>query len=295
MNKLALYIQGDIYPSSGNDPQQVVDSIVNSSLTTPILGLCHVNCSEETCPGGNSPAGSHDGDLTFNDTLIIRDGKYVGDPSWPETIKSLRAGQVSEIYASFGGYGVPDYSRIAAIMKKYGTGHDSPLNINFKCLKETLGLDGIDFDDEDSYVVDTIVEFGNMLLSLDYKITFCPYGSKQFWSSCIEGLGASNVQWLNLQCYAGGKGNNPADWADLGVPIVAGVGVDCCCPQTNCSPTDIEAAFHAWTTGQGSVSGSCWAGTVGESTDLLGGFIWTYHEIASDLDTYIDAMNQGLS
>lgn len=295
MSILAMYIQGDIYPDGSNDPAAVVTAITNSKLTTPILGLCHVNCSTATCPNSQSPADSSDGDITFNDTLIIRDGKYVGDASWPGTIKSLRAGQVTKIFASFGGYGVPDYARIGAIMKKYGTGKDSPLYKNFACLKQELGIDGIDFDDEDSYVQDTVVDFANMLLGMGFEVTFCPYCAQDFWSGCIQKLGAEKISWLNLQCYAGGKSNTPSDWTGMSVPIVAGVCANCCCEQTTCSSSDVENAFTLWTTGKGSVSGDCWSGSAGSATALKGGFIWNYSEVADNLDQYVDAMNSGLA
>lgn len=294
MSTLALYIQGDIYPSGTNDPAAVVTAITGSQLTTPILALFHVNCSAETCPNSGSPAGSQDGDITFNDTLIIRDGQYVGDPTWPATITSLRAGNVTSIFASFGGYGVPDYARIGQIMAKYGTGPTSPLYQNFACLKATLGLDGIDFDDEDSYDQDTVVQFAQMLLGMGLAITFCPYTAQGFWSGCIQALGPANVSWLNVQCYAGGKSNAPGDWTGLGVPVVAGVCASCCCPNTTCSPQQVYDVYSLWTTGQGSVSSDCWSGSVSGPATLAGGFIWTYADIASDLTTYVDDMNAGL-
>jgi len=294
MSTLALFVQGDIYPSQNTDPAAVVAAITGSKLTTPILGLCHVNCSTETCPNSQSPPGSEDGDLTFNDTLIVRGGEYVGDSTWPSIIKSLRAGQVTKIFASFGGYNVPDYERIGEIMAKYGTGSDSPLYQNFACLKETLGIDGIDFDDEDSYVQDTVVQFAKMLLGLGYEITFCPFGSQSFWSGCIQALGTDNVSWLNLQCYAGGKSNNPGDWTGMEVPVVAGVCANCCCPDTTCSSEQVNEVYSLWTTGQGSVSSDCWDGSVSGAVNLAGGFIWTYAEIADNLPGYVDAMDAGL-
>lgn len=294
MNTLALYVQGDIYPSTGNDPAAVVAAITGSQLTTPILALFHVNCSAETCPNGQSPPGSEDADITFNDTLIVRGGQYVGDSSWPATIKSLRAGQVTQIFASFGGYGVPDYTRIGALMAKYGTGSSSPLYQNFACLQKTLGIDGIDFDDEDSYNRETVVEFATMLLGIGLEVTFCPYMNLSFWSACVDALGASKVSWLNLQCYAGGKFNDPGNWTGIGVPVVAGVCANCCCPNTTCSSQQVNEVYSLWTTGQGSVSSACWQGTASGAVNLAGGFIWTYADIANSLPAYIDAMAAGL-
>ncbi|HET7229014.1 MAG TPA: hypothetical protein VFJ16_03395 [Longimicrobium sp.] len=294
MATLAVYVQGDIYPGGSNDPAAVVAAITGSKLTTPILALLHVNCSATTCPDGNSPPDAQDGDITFNDTLIVRGGKYVGDPTWPTTVKSLRAGQVTQIFASFGGYGVPDYARIGQLIAKYGTGPTSPLYQNFACLKNALGIDGIDFDDEDSYDQDTVVQFAQMLLGLGLKVTFCPYGSQDFWSGCIEALGTSNVSWLNLQCYAGGKYNNPGDWTGMGVPVVAGVCTNCCCPTTTCTVQQVQDVYTLWTTGQGSASSDCWQGTSTGAVTLAGGFIWTYADIASDVNGYVNAMDAGL-
>ncbi|MBC6481459.1 MAG: hypothetical protein GDA56_30605 [Hormoscilla sp. GM7CHS1pb] len=292
---LEMYVQGEIYPTGNNDPQAVADAITASNLTVPILALFHVNCSLATCPDGQSPVGSHDGDIAFNDTLIIRDGEYVGDSNWPCIIHSLRAGKVQQIFASFGGYGVPDYARIGKIITKYGTGQNSPLYENFLVLKNLLDLNGIDFDDEDNYDKNVIVSFAEMLLGMGLEITFVPYTHQEFWASAIQALGTQNVKWINLQCYAGGKFNNPADWADMGVPLTAGVCADCSAPQTTCSSKDVQDAFTLWTTGEGSVNSSCWEGEFTEPTQLLGGFIWNYSEVANDLDTYVDAMKNGLS
>lgn len=293
MTTLAMYIQGDIYPGGGNDPAAVVKAVTTSRLTTPILALCHVNCSAATCPNSSSPPGSHDADLTFNDTLIVRDGTYVGDPSWPATVRSLRAGNVSEIFASFGGYGVPDFSRIGTLIRKYGTGPTSPLFRNFACLKQTLGIDGIDLDDEDTYDVTTVVEFSKMLLSLGFEVTFCPYTEQEFWTACVAALGG-RVAWINLQCYAGGKDNDPSDWAKLGAPLVAGVCADCCCPSTQCNFEQVQQVFTLWTTGSGAVSSDCWSGSSGAAVELAGGFIWTYADVKTELDAYVDAMAAGL-
>lgn len=289
-----MYIQGDIYPINGHDTGAVVKAITSSKLTTPILSLFHVNCSSDTCPDSKSPEGSHDADITFNDTLIIRDGMYVGDSGWPSTIKSLRAGMVTKIFASFGGYGVPDFARIGKLIAKYGTGTDSPLYKNFVCLMKTLNIDGIDFDNEDYYDQKTIVSFAYMLLGLGLEVTFCPYCNQSFWSGCIEALTAQQVSWLNLQCYAGGKGNNPGDWTDMGVPVVAGIGANCCCPETNCSPAQTRELFSLWTTGKGSVSSTCWEGSTSAPVDLAGGFIWVYSDVADELDDYVNAMASGL-
>lgn len=296
MSILGMYVQSEIYPSPETNPTQVVSSITKSKLTTPILSLFHVGVSKETCHDLGS-SDSQDGDITFNDTLILRDGQYVGDTDWPSIVQSLRTGKVSKIFASFGGYGVKDYHRIQCLIDHYGTGKDSPLYKNFACLQQTLGLDGIDFDDEDLYDVKTTVQLAQMLLGMGLEITFCPYMDKEFWFECVGELKAQGhkVSWLNLQCYAGGKSNDPGAWTGKGVPVVAGVCADCCCEQTTCSVEQVRCAYSVWTTGQGSVDPSCWKGSVSGPARLAGGFMWTYGEVADDLDDYVDAMATGLA
>jgi hypothetical protein len=161
-------------------------------------------------------------------------------------------------------------------------------------LVRSLTLYGIDFDDEDSYDQDTVVQFAEMLLGMGLEVTFCPYGMQSFWSGCIQALGADNVSWLNLQCYAGGVSNNPGDWTNMGVPVVAGVCAKCCCPDTTCSSQQVNEVYSLWTTGQGSVSSDCWQGSASGPVSLAGGFIWTYAEIADDLPAYVAAMEAGL-
>jgi hypothetical protein len=59
------------------------------------------------------------------------------------------------------------------------------------------------------------IAFCEMWAALGYGITFCPYGNMGFWTGALSALETSYpgvVKWWNLQCYAGGGNNNPADW-----------------------------------------------------------------------------------
>ena len=47
------------------------------------------------------------------------------------------------------------------------------------------------------------------------KVSFCPYSDTQYWTSLLTPLinkTSSLVTAFNLQCYAGGSGNEPSDW-----------------------------------------------------------------------------------
>jgi hypothetical protein len=76
-------------------------------------------------------------------------------------------------------------------------------------------IDGIDFDDEDLFDADTTVAFAQMLHELGYDVTFCPYMMTDYWVGCLKRLNDQTpglVTAFNLQCYAGGEGNDPGTW-----------------------------------------------------------------------------------
>jgi hypothetical protein len=158
---------------------------------------------------------------------IILGGKDVGklnpdfDRSWPERLANLkRSAGIKEIYASFGGGSpVVDFETVQKIYDgNNGSFEGTSLQTNFALFKRTFpAIDGIDMDCEDNYDPKSFVAFCRMLIDMGLSITFCPYESTEFWVDALAQLTQTNVgavTWWNLQCYAGGGGNNPQDWAN---------------------------------------------------------------------------------
>lgn len=291
-----MFVRSDIYKNH----DAAMKIIAKSGLNTIILGLLHVNCTDETWKkdGMKNPfdssvsrnkslsiAGCSDADIDFNDILLVSSGEYVKQENYPDlSRKNLHQGKVEKVFASFGGWEVPEFERIAALMEKYGIeekakkGGKNPLYANFKCLKKKLGIDGIDFDPEQGYKKGTIVEFAKMLLDIGFEITFCPFTKQDFWKNCVKELGEEKVSKLNVQCYAGGKTNASSKtlkgWTQLGVPVVAGLDLD------ELSPKKVKDQFETW---------------IKAGIKLDGGFFWTDKPVKDDLGEYIRAMNTGLS
>ena len=72
-------------------------------------------------------------------------------------------------------------------------------------------------DCEETYDETSFVAFCQMLIRKGFGITFCPYTMESFWNNSLAALNSSNrgaVKWWNLQCYDGGGGNNPVNWAN---------------------------------------------------------------------------------
>lgn len=231
------------------------------------------------------------GDLVYNDQLIVHDGEYVGKETWPAEIASLKVMPTSIERVQFGvaSYGVPDFERIQSLIASNGTGPSSLLYKNFKALKIAIPtIDAIDFDDESNYHVESAVKFGVMLADLGYKITFAPYTAKNFWADTFEQINSQHegaVDRVHVQGYAGGAGNQPSTWNALfdGIKVSMGLwsknGDNC---TQGRSPNNVEDAFRAW---QG---------------ELAGGFIWLYDDVQKcngnqGAAQYASAINSALS
>lgn len=183
-----------------------------------ILGLFHIGY----------PPDQNEAEIFFNDLSIIDGGDYKAGPEWPAAIASLKQNSpIKEIYASIGG-GEPvvDFATIRKIYEKNGNSFEGTLlkkNLEVFCDNFKM-IDGIDMDCEDADDPDdpgdlaSFVAFCEMLIDMGFGITFCPYKSwrKSFWVDALQRLEQSHkgaVKWWNLQCYDGGDGNDPKDWA----------------------------------------------------------------------------------
>lgn len=279
--RIALYIGNELYPANNVIPTATIDTLQGSPLTSPILSLLN-------CDSGNNTLVYNDG----TNPMFDSSGNFTGPTAWPATIAALRNNTIREVYMSFSTNGT-DW--LAGLLN---SNHAAAMDI-LVFLKNTLGLDGIDLDYEgDISTSSNMYPVAKAAVSVGLKLTAAPYFSSnewQTWVDYVQGLGGT-VSWLNLQCYAGGKNNNPGTWNYIGVPIVAGSCKSCASPQTTCSPQDMQALFTLWRTGQGNVSLQCWSGKKNtEPQEIGGGFIWAYSSIAgSQFLPYMDAIQTGL-
>jgi hypothetical protein len=270
-----IYGGGPFYPigpdgKPTNLPATIADLKASGFTTVVEWGL---QLSAET-------SGPTVGDLQLNE-VIVSNGKYVGDPSWPAALAGLMEGQtsVNRLVFSVLGYEEGTFPTIQRLIQEQGTGPDSILYRNFAALKAAIPtIAGIDLDDETLYDVSTTVAFSLMLGAIGFEITFCPFGDPDFWVEClarIEAEAPGLVTGFNLQCYSGGTGQQPAAWAHaisdrLGWPLQRGAayvvpGLWCRhgdgCSEGSC-PTEVFHAFQAW-----------------QSVGIQGGFIWLYDHI----------------
>lgn len=281
MNTPVASIYGIPYPPAAKIP--AIQDLRQSGFSTVIAWALHVQS---------------DGQLVYNDTtnpIINGSGEYIGSPQWPGDLAHLKnGGTVRRLLFSIGGWGVADFPNIQQLIKSQGTGPGSALYRSFQALKQNIpAIDGIDLDDESLYDQSTTVEFSRMLNALGYEVTFCPYNSPNFWIDCLHTLNTEKsglVTGFNLQCYAGGSPNVPADWIQA-IGDKMGSGFDAkafvtpglwCRHGDNCEtgdcPESISQKFANW-----------------KSNGIQSGFIWAYGDVQKCADSGLCVGTMGAS
>jgi hypothetical protein len=209
---IAAFGLGELYPPNlANN----MSALQTAGWTTIIVSLFHIDAA---------------GNLGFNDTPIINNGQYVGSTDWPGQLKKLVQGSgstVTTLEASIGGWGVSDFANIQTIYQNNNKSFAGTLlQKTFQTFYTTFPvITLIDMDMENTYDQASFVAFCQMLIQIGFGITFCPYTMQSFWTASLAALNKSNpgaVKWWNLQCYAGGGGNDPQDWASAITSAIPG-------------------------------------------------------------------------
>lgn len=290
-----IYGGGPFYNLQLNTPD--VSLLKQSGFTTVMCWALHID---------------NTANMSFNNESIIefKNGRfeYTGLAEWPSVLANLKEGdtKVNRLMFSIGGWGVDDfYNMKNLIFAKEGSYPNNPdispnstLYKAFNALKEAIPtIDGFDLDDEpDKHPLDqpTIVALSTMLANMGYQVTFCPYDNMNIWINCLMELNTSEsgtgpVTGFNLQCYAGGGGNNPDNWIQAIQAAMKLKNIDFNAkgfvfPGLSCEDTlgYIESTFNGWQS----------------NNSITGGFIWRYGKIQGSsisLSAYPAAITSGLS
>jgi hypothetical protein len=227
------------------------------------------------------------GSIVYNNLPFVmfdKDGSYAGDPDWSKTLSAfLTLSDISAVYLSLGDSAVTALGNMA-----------SKARANVMSWLKTNGFTGIDLDVETQDPTDANTQgVTRAAIKAGLKLTAAPYDPEVDWKGWCEFVTANDgtVEWLNLQCYDGGYGNNPSSWASSipGVPIVAGIALETE-PELFPGQYDPTAAAQQFSTLQSEMK---------DGTSLKGGFLWQYsflyyHGCNFTLARYAQAMLDGL-
>jgi autotransporter-associated beta strand protein len=190
------------YGADGNDyfqftnPSMAFDKA--SGFTTLITFGIHVNA---------------DGTLMIGGSACASNGVYVGPSNWGSLVTTLKTPPttVTRYEVLIGGWMDTSYDNIKSLINSQGAGPGSILYQNFQALKNAVpGIDAINDDDEQTYDLNSSTNFANMLGGLGYQFTLVPYTFQSFWVNLKRNL--TNCDYVYLQCYEGGAGNDPGNW-----------------------------------------------------------------------------------
>lgn len=262
---IVAYAEDIVYPLN----RQKINLIANAGWTSLVFSFFHLN---------------NEGDIYYNDSLIIDSGKYKGSSSWPDDIAKLkRQGSITRISASLGGWEVGDFQTISSLYYRNNrTFEGTKLQQNFIRFRKLLpAIDAIDMDCENTYDLDSFIAFCRMLIEVGFKITFCPYTNLDFWIdslAAIEKIHPNSVLSCNFQYYAGGYGNSHSDWAQAIIQHVPGFNTDnfiITGDWTNDPPDEVSSRFSK----------------LKSMSYVGGGFIWNLDAIYPEkMDNYISAI-----
>ena len=203
-----IFCNGGMGNSNGLTPSQI-SGLRASGMNTMVIFNLGVATNGDFISGGT----------------ICSNGVYVGPSNWGLLLGQCRAqpSSIKRLEICIGGWTDPSWTNIKNLIAANGTNASTVLYQNLLALKNALGIDAIDNDDEAAYDSASTIKFGQMCASVGLKSTLCPYTNPNYWQAVKAGLG-TNCDQVYLQCYDGGAGNNPATWNTYfgGLKVVVG-------------------------------------------------------------------------
>jgi signal transduction histidine kinase len=253
-----LYVGSDFYP-----PSEKTQTGARTAGFTRLF-LSYLNVDER-------------GDITFNDALLVRDGVYVGDPSWKAKLASLKqqptsVDRVELVIRSGAKAGEPSAS-IRNLVATNGTGPSSILYRDMIALKEATGADAIQFADDGLLDEVSTVALAKLVSALGLKATFQATGNPDFWARVTGQLGNSTDS-VYLVCYGEGRNSSPGDWAEVMSNTAVYPGL---WGNTDTTTSAMLKMRH-------------WRGTLG----IPGGFMWLNGFMPDDAGRWASALSYGL-
>ena len=261
-----LYGGGPLYTNAAGNRNM----IRASGFTTLVIWTLHVEA---------------DGDLVLNNQKIVDNGVYVGRADWPAEVAAFKTGttSVTRIELGLSGHESQTFLNIRDLVFSQGTGSGGMLYKNFKVLHDRIpAIDGLNYDEEshlyDTNVLYTMKEFSLMLADLGFHIELDVFCCSQAWTDVfnyVNGARPGTIDRIDLQCYAGGGGNDPSWWNGQfgGLRVTPGLWSY---PATESggywsrNPSQVQSQMGTWN---------------GQSS-LAGGFMWYLDDMLLALDQY---------
>ncbi|WP_207510348.1 T9SS type A sorting domain-containing protein [Longitalea luteola] len=261
-----IYAGGPVYKNRN----YAISELKGSGYTCLVVWTIHIDAS---------------GNLNFNAEFpLVQNGTYIGGAAYPNfasDIASLKTAPttINRLEFCLSAWGSSTFANIRNLINAQGTGPTSILYRNFQVIKNTFPtVDAIGFDDESTYDVNSATAFAVMLGGLGFKVSLVPYTAASFWTGVATNTNnqrPGTVDRIDLQCYAGGAGNNPCNWNFGSIPVYAGLW------DQEKTTSQVQSQLTTWKNNCG----------------IDGGFMWLYDDFDNTTGTeaYAAAINNAFS
>jgi hypothetical protein len=144
-----IFCNGNMGSAGGLTASQI-NGLRASGMTTMVLFTMSVQTN---------------GDFTFSDgSTVCSGGSYMGPSNWASLLNQCRVAPtgINRIEMCIAQWGDPTFGNIESRIAADGTGSGTVLYRNLQALKNALGIDAIDYDDETVYDSGSAISFGQM-------------------------------------------------------------------------------------------------------------------------------------
>ena len=179
---------------------------------------------------------------------------------WADQVAALKTAKgttVTRLELSIGG-DQTSFANIKSLMNQYGTGSSNPLYKGLSILQSKLGLDAINYDDENEFDASSSQALAALCVALKMKVSICAFANQDYWVSLVTAINNATPGALDA-VYVGayGEGADPVAWngymKPTGLTVAAGLWATHFEPDsTTCTPTttasEVQTQIAAWQT-----------------------------------------------
>ena len=244
---IGIYSGGDPYigtePYDGSIAQKLFSQIAEATYTTVVIWAAHIDAS---------------GNININDSAVVLNGSFQSAAQdWATQVAALKTATgttVTRLELSIGGDST-SFANIKSLMTQYGTGSNNPLYKGLSILQSKLGLDAVNYDDENEYDSASSQALASMCVALKMKVSICPYTNQDYWVDLANSINKAHPGALDAVYVQNYGGADPVAWngymKPAGLTVAPGLwathfegNTTTCTPTTTAS--EVETQIATW-------------------------------------------------
>ena len=244
---IGIYSGGNPYvgtePYQGSVAQKLFSLIATAGYTTVVIWAAHIDKS---------------GNIKINDSAVITNGSFQSAAQdWATQVAALKTAtgtSITRLELSIGG-DQTSFANIKSLISQYGTGPNNPLYKGLSILQSKLGLDAVNYDDENVYDLSSSEALAAMCVGLKMKVSICPFMNEDYWVSLVTAINKANPGALDAVYVQNYGGADPVAWngymKPTGLTVAPGLwathyegNTTTCTPATAAS--EVQTQIAAW-------------------------------------------------